>query len=296
MDEPFGALDEQSRRRLGVRSPDPARGRQDDRAGHAQPRRGHLLGRPRGRDVEPARPDHRGDHRSTSRIRGAGVHDRPPLRPRPGPAVRAAHRRPAAPARPKVAGMTVRANAGVWALRWAASLAVAGAWPYATGPGGVSPLLLPGHRRCGSEPSPSWSRDRRSGRTSGSRSSRSSWRSRSRWCSASWPALSAAGPRCGRGSASRCSRGATWCRTCMFYPLFLLWAGVGVWSKILFAAVAGFFPIAINTLRGFRASTGATCGSGRRSAPRPAARLAGQAGGGAADGAVRREDRRRARR
>ena len=37
----------------------------------------------------------------------------------------------------------------------------------------------------------------------------------------------------------------------MFYPLFLLWAGVGVWSKILFAAVAAFFPIAMNTLRGF---------------------------------------------
>ena len=51
----------------------------------------------------------------------------------------------------------------------------------------------------------------------------------------------------------------------MFYPLFLLWAGVGMGSKILFAAVAGFFPIAINTLRGSRASTARSSAPGARS-------------------------------
>jgi ABC-type nitrate/sulfonate/bicarbonate transport system permease component len=36
----------------------------------------------------------------------------------------------------------------------------------------------------------------------------------------------------------------------LLYPLFLLWVGVGVGSKIAYAAVAAFFPIAYNTLRG----------------------------------------------
>lgn len=39
----------------------------------------------------------------------------------------------------------------------------------------------------------------------------------------------------------------------LFYPLFILWAGIGMTSKIAFAALAGFFPIAMNTLAGFRA-------------------------------------------
>jgi ABC-type nitrate/sulfonate/bicarbonate transport system permease component len=39
----------------------------------------------------------------------------------------------------------------------------------------------------------------------------------------------------------------------LLYPLFLLWVGVGVGSKIAYAAVTAFFPIAYNTLRGLRA-------------------------------------------
>lgn len=38
----------------------------------------------------------------------------------------------------------------------------------------------------------------------------------------------------------------------LLYPLFLLWVGVGIWSKIAYAATAAFFPIAYNTLRGLR--------------------------------------------
>lgn len=38
----------------------------------------------------------------------------------------------------------------------------------------------------------------------------------------------------------------------VFYPLFILWFGVGVWSKILYGAVSGFLPVAYNTVRGFR--------------------------------------------
>lgn len=36
----------------------------------------------------------------------------------------------------------------------------------------------------------------------------------------------------------------------LVYPLFLIWAGVGLPSKILFAAASAFFPIAYNTMKG----------------------------------------------
>jgi ABC-type nitrate/sulfonate/bicarbonate transport system permease component len=39
----------------------------------------------------------------------------------------------------------------------------------------------------------------------------------------------------------------------LLYPLFLLWVGVGIGSKIAYAAVAAFIPIAYNTLRGLSA-------------------------------------------
>jgi NitT/TauT family transport system permease protein len=37
-----------------------------------------------------------------------------------------------------------------------------------------------------------------------------------------------------------------------WYPLFMVWFGIGVSSKIAYAAVSGFFPIAINTMNGIR--------------------------------------------
>lgn len=36
----------------------------------------------------------------------------------------------------------------------------------------------------------------------------------------------------------------------LLYPLFLLWVGVGIESKIAYAAAGAFFPIAYNTLKG----------------------------------------------
>lgn len=39
--------------------------------------------------------------------------------------------------------------------------------------------------------------------------------------------------------------------TILFYPLFLLWFGFGMSSKIGYGAVSAFFPIAFNSLRGF---------------------------------------------
>jgi len=37
-----------------------------------------------------------------------------------------------------------------------------------------------------------------------------------------------------------------------WYPLFMVWFGIGMTSKIAYAAVSGFFPIAINTMNGIR--------------------------------------------
>ena len=37
-----------------------------------------------------------------------------------------------------------------------------------------------------------------------------------------------------------------------WYPLFMVWFGIGMASKIAFAVVSGFFPIAINTMNGMR--------------------------------------------
>jgi NitT/TauT family transport system permease protein len=37
-----------------------------------------------------------------------------------------------------------------------------------------------------------------------------------------------------------------------WYPLFMVWFGIGITSKIAYAAVSGFFPIAINTMNGVR--------------------------------------------
>lgn len=37
----------------------------------------------------------------------------------------------------------------------------------------------------------------------------------------------------------------------LFYPVFILWFGVGMWSKVGYAAVSAFFPIAYNSVRAF---------------------------------------------
>ncbi len=37
-----------------------------------------------------------------------------------------------------------------------------------------------------------------------------------------------------------------------WYPLFMVWFGIGMASKIAYAVVSGFFPIAINTMNGVR--------------------------------------------
>ncbi|MGE0745343.1 MAG: ABC transporter permease [Rhodospirillales bacterium] len=38
----------------------------------------------------------------------------------------------------------------------------------------------------------------------------------------------------------------------VWYPLFMIWVGLGPESKVLFAVVSGYFPIALNTMYGVR--------------------------------------------
>ncbi|HEY7230185.1 MAG TPA: ABC transporter permease [Pseudolabrys sp.] len=38
-----------------------------------------------------------------------------------------------------------------------------------------------------------------------------------------------------------------------WYPLFMVWFGIGITSKIAYAVISGFFPIAINTMNGIGA-------------------------------------------
>lgn len=42
----------------------------------------------------------------------------------------------------------------------------------------------------------------------------------------------------------------------LFYPIFLLWIGVDEGSKVAYGALNGFFPMAFNTIKGFKAVDG----------------------------------------
>jgi NitT/TauT family transport system permease protein/taurine transport system permease protein len=55
----------------------------------------------------------------------------------------------------------------------------------------------------------------------------------------------------------------------VWYPLFVIWFGLGAESKVIYAVVCGFFPVALNTLAGIRlldprwAAFGRSIGAGR---------------------------------
>lgn len=140
----------------------------------------------------------------------------------------------------------------VWGLRIAALVILFGSWIYATGPGGVSPILLP-------DLSLVWEQIRTlmtAGHT---------------WSNVGVTlfelviafAIALIG---GVLLGFVCSRTALRAEVAepliawgylvplvLFYPLFILWFGVGTPSKIAYGAISGFFPIAFNSLRGFRA-------------------------------------------
>ena len=139
----------------------------------------------------------------------------------------------------------------VWALRLILPIIIGAAWWYGSGPGGISRLILPEprevavqfYRLFGSdfvvrataitviEIIAAFALAALGGLAAGFLLSRTSLRAK-----AAEPVLA-------------------WAYMFPFvllYPLFLLWMGVGMSSKIAYAAVAGGIPIAYNTLRGLQ--------------------------------------------
>lgn len=142
--------------------------------------------------------------------------------------------------------------AKVWALRLGLVVALIGGWVYLTGPGGVSPILLP---RIGLVwvslvgfvgDAHLWSSLLQTvgeilgafaisvvfGVTVGFLCSRTSLRIRVAEPLIAWGYMAP---------------------LVLFYPLVILWFDIGFWSKIFYAALSGFFPVAFNSLRGFAA-------------------------------------------
>jgi ABC-type nitrate/sulfonate/bicarbonate transport system permease component len=146
---------------------------------------------------------------------------------------------------------TAARSAIVWALRLLLLAIVVAAWAYGTGPGGISSLILPplpevlvamgdllGTRVFWSalavtvfEMLAAFLLAAAVGITLGFFLSRTPLRARAAEPLLSWGYMFP---------------------VVLLYPLFLLWVGVGIGSKIAYAAVAAFFPIAYNTLRGLR--------------------------------------------
>jgi ABC-type nitrate/sulfonate/bicarbonate transport system permease component len=145
-----------------------------------------------------------------------------------------------------------RHSTTVWALRLALLLIVVSAWVYGTGPGEISFLILP--------PLPEVL-----AAIVGLMGTEVFWTALSVTVFemlAAFTIAAAVGvgvgfflsrtPLRARASEPLLSWGYMF-PVVLLYPLFLLWVGVGVGSKIAYAAVAAFFPIAYNTLRGLRA-------------------------------------------
>ena len=140
----------------------------------------------------------------------------------------------------------------IWSLRAALVAIIVGAWAYATGPGGVSPLLLPKLDlvvdRLGTllQDSKLWSDlmltvaeilaafilSTVGGVLVGFLGSRTQLRAAVIEPLIAWGYMAP---------------------LVLFYPLFILWFDIGSSSKIAYGALSGFFPIAFNSLRGFRA-------------------------------------------
>lgn len=146
---------------------------------------------------------------------------------------------------------TARA-AQIWGLRLGLVALVVGAWLYATGPGGVSRLILPPLPEVVAEFVGLFSADWLGeallvtvteivlafllasvvGLLAGYLLSRTSLRARAAEPALAWGYMFP---------------------LVLLYPIFLLWMGVGMSSKIVYAAVAASIPIAYNTVRGLSA-------------------------------------------
>lgn len=142
-----------------------------------------------------------------------------------------------------------RHRAIVWCLRGGLVAAVLGAWMYASGPGGVSNLVLPKVGRVFTD-------------LRGLLTTRQTWDDAQVTLAEIFAAFAIAALAAfvvalwAARSPLRASVTETFLAwgfmapLVLFYPIFILWAGIGVASKISFAVASAFFPIAYNVLRG----------------------------------------------
>ena len=146
----------------------------------------------------------------------------------------------------------MRSRLAVWGIRLGLLAALLGYWIYMTGPGQISPLLLPKLNLVGDQ-------------LSDILTSATLWHDVGvtviEFVSAFLIACVA-----GVGIGFVCSRTELRYRVTeplvawgymvplvLFYPLFIVWFDIGMASKIAYGALSGFFPMAFNSLRGFRA-------------------------------------------
>jgi ABC-type nitrate/sulfonate/bicarbonate transport system permease component len=151
----------------------------------------------------------------------------------------------------KVPSRRTRHLIAVWLIRVGLLALLFGVWAYETGPGGVSPLLLP---TISSVVGQFWMTVTTAGTWSGV------------WVTVLEFLLAfALAAGAGVVVGFLCSR--TYLRAqivepllnfgymvplVLFFPVFTLWFGVGIPSKVFYAGIGGFFPVAINTIRGFQ--------------------------------------------
>jgi NitT/TauT family transport system permease protein len=148
--------------------------------------------------------------------------------------------------------MSMRNRFAVWGIRGGLVAVLLGYWIYMTGPGDISPLLLPKLNLV--------IRELRAILVSGQL-----WQDVGVTAVEFVAAFLIAGV-VGVGLGFACSRTELRYRVTeplvawgylvplvLFYPLFIVWFDIGMASKIVYGALSGFFPIAFNSLRGFRA-------------------------------------------
>ena len=135
-----------------------------------------------------------------------------------------------------------------WSLRGALLVVILAIWVYATGPGEVSALLLPsvpsvGHGLAdlGKDPEV-WS-------ALGITSVEILVAATLSMTCAGLLGLLAARRRLAARTVEPLLAAAYMVPLVIFYPLFIMWFGFGVWSKIAYGAMCGFIPIAYTTLR-----------------------------------------------
>ncbi|MGV9796536.1 ABC transporter permease [Mycobacterium sp. NPDC003449] len=174
----------------------------------------------------------------------------------------------------------MRTRLAVWGIRLAIVAALFGYWIYMTGPGQISPLLLPKLRLV---------RDQLGEILTSSELWRDVGITAVEFVVAFLIACLV-----GVGIGFACSRSELRYRVTeplvawgymvplvLFYPLFIVWFDIGMTSKIAYGALSGFFPVAFNSLRGFRAvdprylrvaqAFGASAGQSDRQVKLPAA-------------------------